>query len=396
MKTRNLLEIAEFVSLAGSVAGSIAAVFFQQLVYAVAPLSLSLLLNWTNRQRFEQQTRQETTLAITQLNQQLSNLDAAKQQWAEALTSVIQRLEREAQNLEPGQDLSGLLSELEQLKNRQTTLEKWLAPLQVQLDGLREQFTSRPELEQIENLARVIVALQQYLDRLPQPGEAQLLPMVDLQKQVERAIASIPAQVEAAGHNLIEEIERQFQVIQQPYEYELVMKRERSYSLLLEALEKAQNRLIVVCPWLRRSRLDDNLMRQFRALLDRHCSLEIGWGQPTEVQTPAEYAGSIYQLQKLMQEYPERFKLKGLATHENFVVCDTAFAWVGSHDVLNAGTQLNRPEVGVRTTDPRIIQELIQRFDEAQPLKLPDSRLLHHSLDQFADAEEPPEPFLEE
>ncbi|MBD1939210.1 phospholipase D-like domain-containing protein [Microcoleus sp. FACHB-68] len=395
MKTRNVLEIAEFVSLAGSVAGSVAAVFFQQLAYAVAPLSLSLLLNWTNRQRFELQTRQQTTAAITQLNEQLSSLDAAKQQWAEALTSVIQRLEHEAQSIEPGRDLSGLLSEIEQLKNRQTTLEKWLAPIQIQLDGLREQFTSRPELEQIENLARVIVALQQYLDRLPPPSEAQL-PVVDLQKQVELAIASIPAQVEAAGHNLMEEIERQFQVIQQPYEYELVMKRERSHSLLLEALEKAQDRLIVVCPWLRRSRLDDSMMRHFRALLDRNCCVEIGWGQPTDVETPAEYAAGIHQLQQLVREYPDRFKLKGLATHENFLVCDCAFAWVGSHDVLNAGTQRDRPEVGVRTTDPRIIEELIQRFDEAQPLNLPNSRLIPTSLDQFADAEEPSEPLLED
>lgn len=395
MKTRNVLEIAEFVSLAGSVAGSVAAVFFQQLVYAVAPLSVSLLLNWSNRQQFERQTRKQTTAAISQLNEQLASLDAAKQQWAAALTSVIQRLEQEAQSIEPGRDISGFLSEIELLKNRQTTLEKWLAPIQVQLDGLAEQFTSRPELEQIENLARVIVALQQYLDRLPPPSAAQL-PVADLQKQVELAIASIPAQVEAAGHNLIEEINQQLQVIQQPYEYELVMKRERSHSLLLEALEKAEDRLIVVCPWLRRSRLDDSMMRHFRALLDRHCCIEIGWGQPTEAQTPAEYAAGIQQLQQLVREYPDRFKLKGLATHENFLVCDNAFAWVGSHDVLNAGTQRDRPEVGVRTTDPRIIEELIQRFDEAQPLNLPKSRLLPISLDQFADAEEPPEPLVEE
>jgi uncharacterized coiled-coil protein SlyX len=44
--------------------------------------------------------------------------------------------------------------------------------MQAQLDSLTEQFRTRPELEQIDSLSAVIVALKQSLDRLP-PSENQ-------------------------------------------------------------------------------------------------------------------------------------------------------------------------------------------------------------------------------
>lgn len=366
MNSRNWLGIAEYVSLAGTVAGTAVAAVSQQVIYAAVPVSLSLALNLANRQRFERRTGQQTAAALTKLDRELSSLEAAKQQWSEALKAVISRLEREAEKISPSQNFTHLSSEIDGIKGQQNGLEEFVARQKIQLDALKEEFKTRPELAQIESLTGIIVALQQYLNQLPPLSDSHAQ-MTALQQQLETAIASIPARVEAAGDRWVEEINQRLQVTQQPYEYQLVSEPDRSKNLLETALETATSRLIAVGPWLKRSRLDSDTLQKFRALLDRQCCLDIGWGNGSDSDD------AVDELLKLAREYPSRFRLKLLGTHENFLVCDKTFAWVGSHDALSSGVSSDRPEVGARTTDPRIIEELIQRFEEAKPLHLPSA-----------------------
>ncbi len=68
------LEMAEYISLASSVAGSVAAAASQQIVYAAAPLTLALSLSLVNRQRFQQQFQQQTTVAIANVRQEVQFL----------------------------------------------------------------------------------------------------------------------------------------------------------------------------------------------------------------------------------------------------------------------------------------------------------------------------------
>ncbi|WP_287275581.1 MULTISPECIES: hypothetical protein [unclassified Okeania] len=44
-------------------------------------------------------------------------------------------------------------------------------------------------------------------------------------------------------------------------------------------------------------------------------------------------------LQELEESYPGLFRLKLLGTHENFLVCDEKFAFVGSHNFLASGEE---------------------------------------------------------
>ncbi|HEY9807539.1 MAG TPA: hypothetical protein V6D04_13290, partial [Candidatus Obscuribacterales bacterium] len=55
---RRWRETAEYVMLAGSGVGAIAAAISQQFVFAAAPISCLLALNLANRRRFEQETKQ--------------------------------------------------------------------------------------------------------------------------------------------------------------------------------------------------------------------------------------------------------------------------------------------------------------------------------------------------
>jgi uncharacterized protein YjbI with pentapeptide repeats len=70
-------------------------------------------------------------------------------------------------------------------------------------------------------------------------------------------------------------------------------------------------------------------------------------------------------LRQLERDYPGFFSLKLLGTHEKFLVCDSTFAMLGSHNMLTSNVQSTEREVGIRTTDPYIIQGLIDRFDAA-------------------------------
>lgn len=167
MNSRNWLAIAEYISLAGTVAGTAVAAVSQQVIYAAVPVSLSLALNLANRHRFEQRTGQQTAAALTKLDREIASLEAAKQQWSEALKSVISRLEQEAEKISPSQEMTRLSSEIDRLKGQQNGLEEFVARQKIQLDALKKEFKTRPEIEQIESLTDIIVALQQYHDQLP-------------------------------------------------------------------------------------------------------------------------------------------------------------------------------------------------------------------------------------
>lgn len=94
---RNWLEIAEYASLVGAALGSVMAALSGQIIYAAAPLTLSLSLNLANRQTFEQQIKQNIDSAIADVHQVV-----------ESLYQEIQTLPRESE------DIDEILSDLQQ------------------------------------------------------------------------------------------------------------------------------------------------------------------------------------------------------------------------------------------------------------------------------------------
>jgi phosphatidylserine/phosphatidylglycerophosphate/cardiolipin synthase-like enzyme len=73
---------------------------------------------------------------------------------------------------------------------------------------------------------------------------------------------------------------------------------------------------------------------------------------------------ALVDLRQLEAEYPNRFKLKLIGTHEKFLICDRSFALLGSHNLLASGIQSAEREVGVRMSDPQVIQGLLTRFND--------------------------------
>ena len=141
------LDMAEYVSLASSVAGSVAAVAFQQMVYVAAPLTVALSLSLANRQRFQQHIQQQTTSAIASGKQQIQQQTASaiadgKQQIQQQTTSAISDMHRVAEILG-----SELLAEL--------------TVLSVHIDQLSQQMRDLPPPFDFSSLEKRVIELEQ-------------------------------------------------------------------------------------------------------------------------------------------------------------------------------------------------------------------------------------------
>jgi hypothetical protein len=195
-------------------------------------------------------------------------------------------------------------------------------------------------------------------------------------------------QVGATIEQRVAEINILLKEIQPKYEYKLVCDRDQSRALLLKAVKEAKERLILVCPWLHWGIRwnQSELLDRFHTLLGKsNCSIDIGWGHyydmendkvrysSTSLRQSLKTYGRMYtalpQLEKLEKDYPEQFKLKLLGTHEKFLVCDRAWAMIGSHNFLSSGDKSPEREVGLWTNDPYIIDSLIKRFESAKNLE---------------------------
>jgi phosphatidylserine/phosphatidylglycerophosphate/cardiolipin synthase-like enzyme len=147
-------------------------------------------------------------------------------------------------------------------------------------------------------------------------------------------------------HNLIREVTDNLP----KYEYELVLGREQSRQALLEALASVESRLILVCPWICRYGFDLEIQNQLENLLIKGVTIEIGYGKLSDIEKD-KLTGFLYDRLKqatlLADKYPN-FTLKLL----------------GSHNFLTSGVGEER-EIGMRTTDPNLIERLIERYEQA-------------------------------
>jgi phosphatidylserine/phosphatidylglycerophosphate/cardiolipin synthase-like enzyme len=149
----------------------------------------------------------------------------------------------------------------------------------------------------------------------------------------------------------------------------------------IEALDEAQDRLIIICPWLSEYAIDTELREKFEALLKRKGRIAIGWGHLQDLTRglthrdvePKGFYSALPKLKALGYTFPDQVELKPLGTHEKYFVCDEEFAVIGSHTVLTSGINRQDRGLGLRTDDFQIISDLIQRFESAPPfpLKMP-------------------------
>jgi hypothetical protein len=187
------------------------------------------------------------------------------------------------------------------------------------------------------------------------------------------------------------------------HDYELVWDMEASHEVLIEALENFQYRLILVNPWLSEYVFTRTMKRNLENALSKpNTRIFIGWGFWGDIydiksfsdKTKVEFDRFDFKkmsdekssdprrvewkykalnwLSDLEKQSSGKLVLKLLYTHQKYLVCDNKFAMIGSHNFLASKPADNErgrspdAEVGIRTTDPALIKEMVNKFGEAR------------------------------
>jgi len=161
-KNAHWLETTELVVVVLTVISLIIAVVSKQLIYGLLLVAILLLINLLNRRRLEQLIRRTNRTRLGQMDELKVAINSFSQS--------IAQLQSASNTLSPEQ-ISALLISIRTLQDGQQTMAQAIAPLQNQLYKLITDFHDRPELGEIENLAKVILALQNSLSQFPSLGK---------------------------------------------------------------------------------------------------------------------------------------------------------------------------------------------------------------------------------
>jgi tetratricopeptide (TPR) repeat protein len=346
---------------------------------------------------------------VEQLSQQNSTIEQSVAPIKLATTILKQQLDTIASQVQAHPDQASTASAdaavLQELKSTVAALEQGLGqlalpnggpsgPVANQLGALQQQIQGVQQMTQ--TLDRQQKDLRDWVSRLPQILDSTALQtqVKALAKRVEWAESmglEVQAQVEAAVSARLAGVMQQLESNRPVPQYELVFdvqgRRQQSAggcasrAILEQAVAQAEGRLVIVYPYPTPETLNTGLIQQFRALLDRQGCLDIGWGhlgdisngyQPRSLDrrraVNATEKGFLYdilnQLTQLKREYPDRFRFKVLGTDENFLVCDRSFAVLGTQSLPTASAVFPQAAMGLRTTHPEVIQDLVDRFDD--------------------------------
>ncbi|MCH2049072.1 MAG: hypothetical protein O4861_14030 [Trichodesmium sp. St16_bin4-tuft] len=191
------LEIAEYVFIFASAVGIFVNYFWQKpIVYPLGLVLISLLINLLNRRNLGAQIKAikfETTGKIDKYQDSISEIISELQNNIKSLKSTTEVLEihQVEEKIQP------LLETLKTLSNRLDIQEKTIKLLQAELNLFSQQFNQRPELKQINDLASVIVDLQQFINKLPEWSSLREQSFQKLEEKVNQALLKLEKNIAA-------------------------------------------------------------------------------------------------------------------------------------------------------------------------------------------------------
>lgn len=156
-----------------------------------------------------------------------------------------------------------------------------LSQMQQNLKALQHTTCSFDErTTQLEQRIDDFAAIGQHLDTLQQLT-AGYIKTDEFASLKAKLLQDLAAQVETTVEQRVAELNSLLKEIQPKYEYKLVCDRDQSRAFLLKAAKEANERLILVCPWLHWGIHWNHgeLLDRFHTLLGKpNCSIDIGWG----------------------------------------------------------------------------------------------------------------------
>ncbi|WP_448560929.1 hypothetical protein [Trichothermofontia sp.] len=282
---------------------------------------------------------------------------------------------------------------LEQLQNRYGTLTTAIATTRDRLDRVEQSnLTLQTTLSAHDTTSQAItsltdsyystlrrlIALEDSVSEVQSRQDDCILMLDNFQRSLEIIQDfhgyTTDLKIEAAMSQYLEQIEAALGALQRQADYSLLKGYEANRTALLTALDQVKGRLTMACPCLMDSPIDDDIIAKMRQLLAEGKHIETGWGLMRGIQSGIpNHEGPLYsalpKLRELQQAYPTQLILKLISTHEKFLVCDQRVALVGSHHFLASRTAFPDYELSLKTTDPVIVHNLLQYFEQAPELK---------------------------
>jgi hypothetical protein len=317
-------------------------------------------------------------------NQKISQLEDKLQRYVQKetleayLTPTSQKLAHFENNLESWKrELTGTIEKIFQ-SNKESLRAADLIPTNQKISQLEDKLQKYVEKETLEANYQKIVE-----EELPKRLEAYL------ESKVQDKLQGYQKEWET---QLIALLNEQLTLIKPYYKYKLVFGRVETRSVLIEALDNVQHRLIIVCPWLSQNAITEVIISRLDNLIARGVKVDIGWGSLRDIEKfQNDNNGTNKTLREKLKCYckdwkynalgileqresaPGSFlKLKLMGTHEKYLVCDNSFAMLGSHNLLTSMKKDGEREIGIRVSDPHIIKGLIERFESAENLDTRD------------------------
>lgn len=152
------LNSLEYASLAAAVAGTIASVITQQVVFAAAPLSLSVFLNLMNRNRMDRLSLENNQVSLSRMRALSQELQTYKQQLGQGTTAATPASIPE---------LAEVKTHLSELQQQYTDLERAWNNLSAQLQHRLSELS--PESDPVlVDLPAIVQASEQRISQLEQ------------------------------------------------------------------------------------------------------------------------------------------------------------------------------------------------------------------------------------
>jgi chromosome segregation ATPase len=195
MSKRHWLNLVEYVFIAGSVAGTVAAVTTKQLIFAVTPLTIAIGLNAINRQRFNQlsqqqveqlqkliqQTQESQNLTYVSFNQLINSIAQRQDELQELTAQIHPQTQQQIEQLQAA--LTHSTQSINSLNQRQDELQELTAQIHPQTQQQIEQLQAA-----LTHSTQSINSLNQRQDEL-QELTAQIHPQT--QQQIEQLQAAL-------------------------------------------------------------------------------------------------------------------------------------------------------------------------------------------------------------
>jgi hypothetical protein len=135
--------------------------------------------------------------------------------------------------------------------------------------------------------------------------------------------------------------------------------------ILEEALKEAQERLLIVSPWIKSAVVNDGFISSLRSCLARGVAVSIGYGINPRNPDDGSDKGALRKLKELTSEYPNLILAPLGDTHSKVLVLDRRYVVVTSFNWLSFRGDASKPfrdERGVLVQIPTKIDELYGSF----------------------------------